>query len=122
MCFTEAGKTVYEINFIEEFHVSTKMNEKIRQHHELQNVAAQTVPNDLSDDELFDLYLSLPEKQREKKFASTERAAKIIGLSQRTIQLWVEAGLVRAVMIGRKYQVSLDSLKAYLKSRVDKSA
>lgn len=97
------------------------MGEKVKSDHQWQNVAAQGLPEDLSDDELFNLYLAMPEEQRKKRFANTWRAAKIVGLSQRTIQLWVEAGLVRAVVIGRKYQVSLDSLKAYLKSRAHKS-
>lgn len=43
----------------------------------------------------------------------------MVGLSQRTIQLWIEVGFITAIKIGRKYQVSLDSLRAYLESQVD---
>lgn len=72
--------------------------------------------------DLLDLYLSLPKKQRDKQFAGTLRAAEIAGVAQRTIQLWVECGMIRAVCVGRKYQVNLDSLWEYLRSLTDKTA
>ena len=75
---------------------------------------------DLQDDELLDLYLSLPKNQREKRFADTARAAEITGLAVRTIQLWIETGMVQAVIVGRKYRVDLLSLRQYLKSQSDK--
>lgn len=78
-------------------------------------VAAETLPGE----DLLSLYLSLPEEKRKQKFAGTSEAARLVGLSQRTIQMWIEVGFVAAVKIGRKYQVSLDSLKAYLLSRAD---
>lgn len=70
-----------------------------------------------SDDELLDLYLALPKKQRHQRFTDTAHAAEITGLTQRTIQLWIELGVIRAVHIGKKYQIDLASLKEYLKSR-----
>lgn len=73
----------------------------------------------LAGEDLLSLYLSLPEEKRKQKFANTSEAARMVGLSQRTIQLWIEVGFIMAIKIGRKYQVSLDSLRAYLKSRVD---
>ena len=72
---------------------------------------------DLSDQELLDLYLALSGNQRDEKFADTARAAEIAGLAQRTIQMWIEIGAIRAILIGKKYRVSLDSLTHYLKNR-----
>jgi excisionase family DNA binding protein len=76
--------------------------------------------NDSND--LLDVYLTLPHKQREQRFADTASAARITGLTQRTIQLWIEFGAIRAIPIGRKYKIDLESLKAYLKSRVELQA
>lgn len=73
----------------------------------------------LSGEDLLSLYLSLPLEKRKQKFANTSEAARMVGLSQRTIQLWIEVGFIEAIKIGRKYQVSLDSLRDYLKSRVE---
>jgi len=78
--------------------------------------------NSLSDEDLLELYLSLSKEQREKRFADTMRAAEITGLSIRTIQFWIENGLVRAVTIGRKYKVDLVSLKEFLKAQMSKKA
>jgi len=72
--------------------------------------------------DLLELYLSLTPKQREQKFADTASAAKITGLTQRTIQLWIEFGVISAIPIGRKYKIELDSLIAYLKSRIELQA
>jgi len=68
---------------------------------------------------LLELYLSLPENQREQKFPTTERAAKVIGVSRRTIQFWFDAGDIEAIFVGRNYRVNFDSLVTYLKSRVN---
>lgn len=72
----------------------------------------------LTDEELLELYLSLPKKQREERFTDTAHAAEIVGLAIRTIEFWIESGEVQAVIIGRKYRVDLDSLRAYLKERM----
>ena len=78
--------------------------------------------NDGDRRDLLEMYLTLPHKQREQRFADTASAAKITGLTQRTIQLWIEFGAIRAIPIGRKYKIDLESLKAYLKSRVELQA
>lgn len=74
----------------------------------------------ISDEQLLELYLSMSSKQRNEKFSNTAQAAELAGISQRTIQFWIEIGVIRAVPIGKKYQVDLSSLKEYLKSRIDK--
>lgn len=73
-----------------------------------------------TEDGLLDLYLSLNCAERDKRFACTLRAAEITGLSVRTIQFWIECGYVQALYIGRKYRVDLDSLRRYLKARMQK--
>jgi excisionase family DNA binding protein len=74
----------------------------------------------LTDTELLSLYLSLPPASREKTFISTSIAAEITGVSMRTIQLWIENGAVRAIVIGRKYRIALESLREHLKSQINK--
>ena len=60
--------------------------------------------------DLLAFYFSLSPEQRKSAFASTARAAEIAGLSQRTIQFWVQIGAVRAIHVGKKYQVDVRSL------------
>lgn len=74
---------------------------------------------DRDNKDLLEIYLTLPHKQREQRFADTSTAAKITGLTQRTIQLWIEFGVISAIPIGRKYKIDLESLVAYLKSRIE---
>ena len=74
----------------------------------------------LTDAELLHLYLSLPPASREKAFINTAQAAEITGLSMRTIQLWIESGAVRAIAIGKKYQIVLESLKTHLEGQISK--
>ncbi|MEW6210674.1 MAG: helix-turn-helix domain-containing protein [Acidobacteriota bacterium] len=74
----------------------------------------------MENQELLKLYLSLPGEQREKRFADTARTAEITGLSRRTIQFWIEVGAIKAISIGRKYRVDLDSLTAYLSVQLEK--
>jgi excisionase family DNA binding protein len=74
---------------------------------------------EFSRENLLEQYLDLPEDQREQKFPTTERAAKLIGVSRRTIQFWVDAGDIEAIFVGRNYRVNFDSLVTYLKSRVN---
>ena len=85
-----------------------------------QSEASRLSVFDFTDDELLDLYLALPNKQRQEKFVDTAQAAEFAGISQRTIQLWIEIGTIRAVPIGKKYRVHLHSLREYLKTRVDR--
>ncbi|MGH9768800.1 MAG: helix-turn-helix domain-containing protein [Blastocatellia bacterium] len=68
---------------------------------------------------LLEQYLSLPDDQREQKFPTTERAAKLTGMSRRTIQYWVEIRDIKAVFVGKICRVELDSLMTYLKRRVN---
>ena len=76
----------------------------------------------LTDSQLLGLYLSLAPAPREKIFVNTAEAAKITGVSMRTIQLWIECGTVRAIVIGRNYRVVLASLRAHLESQMDRHA
>jgi len=68
-----------------------------------------------TDEELLELYLTLPQKERDRRFVNTARAAEICGMAQRTVQCWIEMGFVRAIPIGKRYRVCTDSLYAHLK-------
>jgi hypothetical protein len=72
-------------------------------------------------EQLLDLYLSLDPKQREGQFAGTACAAEKVGVSQRTIQLWIEIGKIRAVLLGGKYTVFIPSLWQHLKNQADRN-
>lgn len=61
-------------------------------------------------------YLSLTPSKREELFPPTGTAAARIGVSQRTIQAWIDAGLINAVPIGKKFHVYLESLLNYLRT------
>jgi excisionase family DNA binding protein len=74
----------------------------------------------LTDAELLTLYLSLPPSSREKVFVGSAEAAKITGVSMRTIQLWIECGAVRAIVVGRKYRIVLESLRGHLKRQMER--
>lgn len=74
----------------------------------------------LTDADLLNLYLSLPRATRERTFLNTAQAAEITGVSMRTIQLWIESGAVRAIVIGRKYKIVLQSLRAHLERQIHK--
>lgn len=68
-----------------------------------------------TEEELLNIFLSLHPAQRRTEFADTARTADIAGLSRRTIQGWIDTGLVLAVRVGKKYQVWLPSLRFYLR-------
>lgn len=87
-----------------------------------QTKSSQAISETDDNRDLLEMYLTLPHKQRELRFADTASAAKITGLTQRTIQLWIEFGAIRAIPIGRKYKIDLESLRAYLKSRIELQA
>ena len=74
--------------------------------------------NDNPGEDLLNVYLSMPVKERQKRFSDTATAAQMTGLAQRTIQLWIEVGSIQAVPVGRKYQVDLNSLWAHLRQCV----
>jgi excisionase family DNA binding protein len=84
------------------------------------DTASPTGTANLTDEELLSLYLSLSPAPRKEAFISTAHAAEITGVSVRTIQLWIESGAVRAIVIGRKYRIVLESLRAHLKSKMNK--
>lgn len=71
-----------------------------------------------NDFDLLGYYLSLSPLKRKELFTDTAGAADRIGVSQRTIQSWVDAGLVRAIPIGKKFQVQLDSLLSHVRGHV----
>ena len=96
------------------------MDKKLVTGNTVQNQKPSVVAAYLTDEELMELYLAMPPGQRDKMFADTARAAEITGLTQRTIQFWIEIGAIQAVAIGRKYRVSLESLTGYLKKRKEK--
>lgn len=73
-----------------------------------------------TDADLLRLYMSLPPASREATFISTAQAAATTGVSMRTIQLWIECGTVRAIMVGRKYRILLNSLVRHLEDQMGK--
>jgi excisionase family DNA binding protein len=81
-------------------------------------IPASEAAIDSAHEDLFRRYLSLPAGQREKEFPSTTRAAERVGVSPRTIQLWIDDGKVMAIFIGRKYKVHYESLLAHIQNRM----
>jgi excisionase family DNA binding protein len=79
-------------------------------------IAVSEITIDDAGEDLLQRYLSLPEIQREKEFLSTRGAAKRVGLSTRTIQLWIEGEKIKAISIGKKYKVCLRSLLSYIEN------
>lgn len=86
----------------------------------IQDPTSQIENPDSTDDQLLDSYLAMPRKLRERHFVDTATAAGITGVSQRTIELWIESGSVRAVLVGNRYHVTLSSLRHYVKRRARK--
>jgi len=78
--------------------------------------------NNMTDEQLLELYLSLPKPEREARFVSTANTAELAGLSVRTIQLWIESGALRAVPVGKKYRVDVASLREYLAFQASRHA
>lgn len=70
----------------------------------------------LSDTQILKHFLSLSPDLRRRHFADTSAVASQVGLSRRTIQLWIEVGSIRAVRVGRRYQVVLASVYGYLEA------
>lgn len=69
---------------------------------------------DGTDSVLLNLFLSLNKTERRERFACTRLTAELVGVSRRTIQLWIESGQIEAVRISKRYQVHLASLHDYL--------
>jgi excisionase family DNA binding protein len=74
----------------------------------------QPLLSQAASDPLLDLYLTLPPDVRNARFAGTSCAAQLLGLSQQAIHSWINKGHVAAIRVGKKYQVDLASLRAYL--------
>ncbi|MBX7223008.1 MAG: helix-turn-helix domain-containing protein [Blastocatellia bacterium] len=69
----------------------------------------------LADTEkLIDLYLNSSPKDRNKLFAPAARVAERLGVTQRTVQYWVENGSLQCINIGHRRLVYLKSLGAFL--------
>jgi excisionase family DNA binding protein len=85
----------------------------------VQRAAAQAQMSAFTISALLDLYLTTPNKQRDEQFLSTADAAELAGLSQRTIQFWIDSGALSAIRIGKNYRVSRDSLREYLQGAND---
>src|SRR5262245_14163766 len=86
-----------------------KLMELRRKHMHLQEESCH------ASEELLHLYLSMPKELRDKRFADTAHTAEFIGMSQRTVLFWIETGAIRAILIGGKFKVDLDSVATYLK-------
>ncbi len=67
-----------------------------------------------SERELINIWLSTSREERKQKFAGTARAAEIAGVSQRTVQFWIDSGYLASLRIGKKYQIYLPSLIEHL--------
>ena len=65
-------------------------------------------------EDLLSLYFEMLEEERHRQFADTAHTAEMFGISQRTIQHWIECGWIQSVNIGKKHQVYLNSVKEYL--------
>ncbi|HJQ71282.1 MAG TPA: hypothetical protein VKA70_20055 [Blastocatellia bacterium] len=98
------------------------MAEEKKKLRKTQRASSRAINDSPTDEELLRMYLNLPKKERSELFADTARAADLTDLSQRTIQLWIESGAIRAIPIGKKYQVYLESLGDYLKQEAKKRA
>ena len=83
------------------------------------NQSNSTSTTESSQHQLLQHYLALTKKSRDLEFVTTSRASKKVGLSQRTIQFWVQIGRVDAVFIGRKWLVSVKSLVEYLENQAE---
>lgn len=68
---------------------------------------------------LLEIYVSLLPKEREKKFAGSERAAEIADVSRRTIAKWINEGKIDAIFIANRHHVWLDSLLTHLEGHVE---
>jgi len=65
-------------------------------------------------EKLLALYCKLSNDQRKQRFADTAYVAEKYGVSQRTVQHWISNGLIKAVLVGGKYKVDLQSVEKYL--------
>ncbi len=64
--------------------------------------------------ELVNIWLSMSREERKQKFVDTARAAEIAGVSQRTVQYWIDSGYLNSLRIGKKHQIYLPFLINHL--------
>jgi excisionase family DNA binding protein len=74
-----------------------------------------------SKKELVDVYFSYSPDQRKRLFASTAATSNVYGISQRTLQRWIEEGVIVAIRIGEKYQIYLPAMERYIAECSDDS-
>lgn len=67
-----------------------------------------------SEREMAEIWLSMSREERREKFAGTARAAEIAGVSQRTVQFWIDSGYLVSLRIGKNYQIYLPLLVEHL--------
>ncbi len=67
-----------------------------------------------ADDVLVQRWFSLSEKERGEHFIESNTASRLAAVSQRTIRAWIEYGHIRAIRIGKKYQIELESIKQFI--------
>jgi excisionase family DNA binding protein len=72
---------------------------------------------EFKEEQLVELYLSMRPAKRVERFADTARAAELAGVTPRAVQQWIAGGAIRAVLIGKKYRIDVESLRFYLKER-----
>jgi hypothetical protein len=96
------------------------MHERKAEGLEVRTGQTQSNLANFTEEQLLDFYLDLSRKARDEYFVDTASAAEMAGVTQRTIQLWIEGGLVCAVYIAGKFKVTVHSLKQYLKERAMK--
>lgn len=65
-------------------------------------------------EKLLALYCKLSDDQRKRRFAGTACVAEKYDVSQRTVQHWISNGLIKAVLVGGKYKVDLQSVETYI--------
>ena len=73
---------------------------------------AQAVSPD--GEQLLRFYLTANKRVRRAHFCTTEQAACLTGLSQRTMQSWADTGCVTCLRIGRRLLLYVPSLVAHL--------
>jgi hypothetical protein len=83
-----------------------------------QNSPAPAPSNNAEPEDPLDLYFRLSDHQRQERFLDTDCIARKFSLSQRTVQYWINQGLISAVPVGKKkYKVDLRSVEAFLLER-----
>lgn len=68
-------------------------------------------------DQLVELYFSLSIRERSQQFVNTANSAEILGVSQRTVQYWIEIGELPAVRVGKRYWVHAESARQIIRAQ-----